>query len=176
MCAKTELLHACMLSNFSSVQSLSHVWLFSTLWIVARFLCPWNSPGKNTGVGCHFLYQGIFLTQGSNPGLLHYRWIQADSLRGILSHQGSPLNSSSFLNFPQAFWLAVCYIFRNQRLWCRRALCAVCPAHSPGVWAAITTCSPGTCLHLVPLLSGNVLPSQVATYFATFPIENSFSY
>ena len=30
-----------------------------------------NSPGKNTGVGCHFLLQGIFLTQGSNPGLLH---------------------------------------------------------------------------------------------------------
>ena len=29
-------------------------------------LCPWNSPGKNTGVGCHFLLQGIFLSQGSN--------------------------------------------------------------------------------------------------------------
>ena len=34
-------------------------------------LHPWNSPGKNTGVDCHFLLQGIFLTQGSNPGLLH---------------------------------------------------------------------------------------------------------
>ena len=33
----------------------------------------WNSPGKNTGVGCHFLLQGIFLTQGSNPGLPHCR-------------------------------------------------------------------------------------------------------
>ena len=102
--------------------------------------------------------------------------LQADSFRGILSHQGSPLNSSSFLNLPSAFWLAVCYIFQNHRLWCRRAVHAVCPAHSPGVWAAITTGSPGTCLHLVPLLSGNVLPSQVATYFGTFPIENSFSY
>ena len=40
-----------------------------------RLLCPWNSPGKNTGVGCHFLLQGIFLTQRSNPGLLHYRQI-----------------------------------------------------------------------------------------------------
>ena len=30
-----------------------------------RVLCPWNSPGKNTGVGCHFFLQGIFLTQGS---------------------------------------------------------------------------------------------------------------
>ena len=32
-----------------------------------------NSPGKNTGVGCHFLLQGIFPTQGPNLGLLHYR-------------------------------------------------------------------------------------------------------
>ena len=33
-------------------------------------LCPWNSPGKNTAVGCHSLLQGIFLTQESNPHLL----------------------------------------------------------------------------------------------------------
>ena len=33
----------------------------------------WDSPGKNTGVGCHFLLQGIFLTQGLNPGLPHCR-------------------------------------------------------------------------------------------------------
>ena len=32
----------------------------------ARLLCPWNSPGKITGVGCYSLLQGIFLTQGSN--------------------------------------------------------------------------------------------------------------
>ena len=31
-----------------------------------RLLCPWDSPGKNTAVGCHALFQGIFLTQGSN--------------------------------------------------------------------------------------------------------------
>ena len=37
----------------------------------SRLLCPWNFPGKNTGVGCHFLLQGIFLTQGSNLHLLH---------------------------------------------------------------------------------------------------------
>ena len=40
-----------------------------------RILCPWDSPGKNTGVGCHSLLQGIFLTQGSNLGLLHCRQI-----------------------------------------------------------------------------------------------------
>ena len=43
----------------------------------ARLLCPRNSPDKNTGVGCHFLLQGIFLNQGSNPGLLA---LWADSL------------------------------------------------------------------------------------------------
>ena len=39
----------------------------------ARLLCPWSSPGKNTGVGSHSLLQGIFPTQGSNPGLLHWQ-------------------------------------------------------------------------------------------------------
>ena len=40
-----------------------------TLWGLqsARLLCPWNFPGKNTGVGCISLLQGILLTQGSNP-------------------------------------------------------------------------------------------------------------
>ena len=43
-----------------------------------------DSPGKNTEVGCHVLLQGIFPTQGSNPGLLHCRRILYK-----LSHQGS---------------------------------------------------------------------------------------
>ena len=50
----------------------------------ARLLCPWDSPGKNTGVGCHFLLYGIFWTQGSNSGLLHRKQILYH-----LSHQGS---------------------------------------------------------------------------------------
>ena len=44
-----------------------------------------DSPGKNTGVGCHALLQGIFPTQGSNPGLPHCRWILYH-----LGHQRSP--------------------------------------------------------------------------------------
>ena len=40
-----------------------------------RLLCPSDFPGKDTGVGCHFLLQGIFPTQGSNPGLLNCREI-----------------------------------------------------------------------------------------------------
>ena len=62
--------------------------LFATPWTVAPwtwFLCPWNSPGKNTGVDCHSLLQGIFLTQGSIPGLLHCRQFLYH-----LSHQGKP--------------------------------------------------------------------------------------
>ena len=48
-----------------------------------RLLCPWDFPGTSTGVGCHFLLQGIFLTQESNPGLPHCRQTLYH-----LSHQG----------------------------------------------------------------------------------------
>ena len=41
---------------------------------------PWDSPGKGTGVGCHFFLQRIFLTQGSNPGLPA---LQADALPSL---------------------------------------------------------------------------------------------
>ena len=51
-----------------------------------RLLCPWDSLGKNTGVDCHSLLQGIFLTQELNSGLLHCRQILYH-----LSHQGSPI-------------------------------------------------------------------------------------
>ena len=50
----------------------------------ARLLCLWDFPGKDTEVICHFLFQEIFLTQGSNPGLLHCRQIPY-----WLSYQGS---------------------------------------------------------------------------------------
>ena len=51
-------------------QSLSVVWLFVTSWTVAyRLLCPWDFPGKNTGMGCHFHFQGVILT---DPGIKHY--------------------------------------------------------------------------------------------------------
>ena len=50
-----------------------------------RCFCTWNSPGKNTGAGSHSLLQRIFLTQGSNPGLLQCRQILYH-----LSHQEKP--------------------------------------------------------------------------------------
>ena len=52
--------------------------------VTSKLLCPWDFPGKNTKVGCHFLLQGIFLIQGSNVCLLHW---EVDSL--ALSHLGS---------------------------------------------------------------------------------------
>ena len=63
--------------------------LCPTLWDPMDYSLPrssvWDFPVKNTGVGSHSLLQGIFLTQRSNPGLLHCRWILY-----FLSHQGSP--------------------------------------------------------------------------------------
>ena len=52
------------------VKSLSHVRPSATPGLQpSRLLCPWDFPDENTGMGCHFLLQGIFPTQGSN--LLH---------------------------------------------------------------------------------------------------------
>ena len=68
------------------LKSLSLVQLLATPWIVVHGLfSPWNSPGHNTGKGSHSLLQGIFPTQGLNPGLLYCRWILYQ-----LSHKGSP--------------------------------------------------------------------------------------
>ena len=72
--------HPCVLSLFS------HVLLF-----VARLLCPRDSPGKNTGVGCSALLQGIFPTQGLNPHLLRLLHWQAGSVP--LAAPGKPRKS-----------------------------------------------------------------------------------
>ena len=82
-------------TKVSSALLLSCVWLFAIPMDLrpTGLLCPWKFPGKNTGVGCHFLLQGIFLTQGLNPHLLHW---QADSLP--LCHLGSHVMVSNMLN------------------------------------------------------------------------------
>ena len=58
--------------------------------------CPWDSPGKNTGVGCPALLQGIFPTQGLNPPLLHLLHWQAGSLP-LVSFITFPLNMAALL-------------------------------------------------------------------------------
>ena len=68
---------------------LRNVQLFAIPWT-----SPWNSPGQNTGVGSLSLLQGILLTQGLNPGLLHCRGILY-----WLSHKGSPVVKNQPANF-----------------------------------------------------------------------------
>ena len=63
----------------------------ATPWTVAHPSPLWDLRGKDIRVGCHFLLQGIFLTQGSNPRILHW---QADSL---------PLSQSVFFFFFQLY-------------------------------------------------------------------------
>ena len=115
-----------MLSPQVSIQvsrgkGLQFTWKSKSRWFVlsslqshglhpARLLCPWNSPGKNTGVGCHFLLQEIFLIQGMNLGLLHCRQIHYR-----LSHQGSPFRFTPLLNWA-----------KDESLWTK----SFCPALS----------------------------------------------
>ena len=63
---------------------------------------PWSSPGQNTGVGSPSLLQGIFPTQGSNPGLLHCRQILY-----YLSHEGSP----SYISYMNVKLLSCVWLF-----------------------------------------------------------------
>ena len=71
---------------YEKYESESHSIASSSLWSHGR----WNSPGQNTLVGSLSLLQGIFPTQGSNPGHLHCRWILYQ-----LSPQGQPKNSGA---------------------------------------------------------------------------------
>jgi len=85
-----------------------------TPWTVAtRLLCPWNSPGKNTGVGSHSFLQGIFPTQGLNLGLLHC--MQILSLQSEPS--GKPFNSLGCMsNFKELLlYLLLCSDVNTRR-------------------------------------------------------------
>ena len=85
-CQLYNLVYVCIFSYFCCVQ------LFVTLRTVAHQApLSMDSSGKNTGVGCHFLLQGIFLTQGSNLHLFVSPALQMDPL--LLSHQRNPLQS-----------------------------------------------------------------------------------
>ena len=77
----------------------SHSVISDALLQSSWLLCPWDFPGKNTRVGCHFLLQGIFPTKGLNPSLLHVLYWQADSLP--LCHLGSSFKS---INVSEIFY------------------------------------------------------------------------
>ena len=74
----------------------------NTLWL----LCPWDFPGKNSGVGCHFLLQGMFQTQGLSSSLPRYMQILY-----CLSHQGIKIifTSESHLVMSDSLWPHVLY-------------------------------------------------------------------
>ena len=88
-----------------------------------RLLCPWNSPGKNTGVGCYFFLQGIFPTQESNPCLLNW---QAGSLplspqRSLLLKVGHSKSGSQWMivQISKAIKLWIhCFSPHANRTWC----------------------------------------------------------
>ena len=71
-------------------------------------LCSWNSLGKNTVVGCHSLLQGIFLTQGLNPSLLHCRQILFH-----LRPQGSPNKVYGILQARILEWVSILFSRRS---------------------------------------------------------------
>ena len=116
------------LANFDSIQHesaelLSRVRLLATWWTVAcqaPLSSPWDSPGKNIGVSCHFLLQAIFPTQGSSLGLPH--------CRQILDH----------LSHPGSLQLLVKYSCQSQvpppdgerEAWEDRAAASVCRLHA----------------------------------------------
>ena len=69
-------------------------------------LYPWDSPGQNTGVGSLSLLQGIFPTQGSNPGVRHCRWILYQ-----LSHQGRPLGTHGVMESQFPSLVSMLFLF-----------------------------------------------------------------
>ena len=109
--------------------SLSHVWLFATPWTVAhQSPLSWDFPGKNTGVGCYFLFQEISLTQGLNPYLLHCRPIlYCWAIREVLIMLGptaKKMTTSYYMKLhlirqkggvPPQHWPR-----RNKQLWCEQ--------------------------------------------------------
>ena len=64
-----------------------------------RLLCPWNFQGKNTGVGCHFLFQRIFLTQGLSLRLLHWHVLPCTTWESLIFNIISLKLKQHFISF-----------------------------------------------------------------------------
>ena len=135
-------------SSFQQPQkgkSLSRVRLFANPWTVTH-LCPWDSPGKGTGLGCHALLQGIFLTQGSNLALPHGRqffcvvfFLPSWVTRELTTSEGMV---NSYLECPMRKHGLMCWItcWRARALvnwWAWTKKMQVCPSEdvpAPSVW------------------------------------------
>ena len=90
--------HVCVCTLHHSVMSdsLRPIGLSPT-----KLLCPWDSPGRNTGVGGHALLQGIFPTQGLNLFLFYLLHWQVDYLP--LRPLGSPISIVLQINHPESY-------------------------------------------------------------------------
>ena len=101
------------INSLYEVKSLSHVRLLTPRGLQpTRLLHPWGSPGKNTGVGYHVLLQGIFLTQESNPHLLHQ---QVDSLLLVPPAKSSINQAPNLFVFLQVFTHYPFYVPRSHK-------------------------------------------------------------
>ena len=88
---------------------------------------PWNSPGQSTRVGSLSLLQGIFPTHGSNPGLLHCRWILYQ-----LSHKGSPI----------IFQLKIIFFFTSKNFYWSIVAAVAAAAAAKSIQSCLTLCDP----------------------------------
>ena len=89
----------------------------------ARLLCPWDSPGKNTGVGCHALLQGIFPTQGSDLPLLrplHWQESSSPLVPPIKHEESEGIIPNLSTKGPHSFLFCKKYLF----IWMFQALVA----------------------------------------------------
>ena len=110
-----------------------------------------DSSGKNTGVGCRALLQGIFLTQGSNLHLLHLLHWQADSLP--LNHLGSLISCLVLLTLPPKYSLCIALFYSyNTGPWVRPLSFPTCVIHT--AWLAFFHDAPILCtihIHSFPV-------------------------
>ena len=109
--------YTCMLRCFSRVL------VFATYELqLARILCPWDSSGKNTRVGCHFILQGIFLIQDE----IHIPYVSCIDRQVLYhkSHLGNPVKKNSQIKGPIAILLLLsqsCLTFCDPRYYSTQA-------------------------------------------------------
>ena len=126
-------------SDWTTTQILCQVTQSYSTLCDPRLLCPWDSPGKNTGVSCHFLLQRIFPTQGSNPGLPP---LQVDSLPS--EPQRKPTDLTDMNNRIPNNWNHPTYLFKGIFFYGMKSiLCLIPPSNS--IDAIIECSNPKIC-------------------------------
>ena len=122
-----------------------------------RLLCPWDSSGKNTAAGCHFLLQGIVPNQGSNPHLLRCWWVlycratrkptlvvqslgHANSVTPWTTAHQAPLSSAGSRSLLE-FMSFESVMLSNHLIFCR-------PLLLPSIFPSIKVCSNESALHI----------------------------